>query len=224
MTVRTGTRFFYLHADSKPEWKVVEKRGKDTWLATVVSDDWHGTKKVFGTEEIEEAIDRERRIEALFERRDNFWESRTVGEILHYHDSFGRYVRGEVVRRNDKMVFVPTALVGAWSGTDLPMRMRHSYHVKRILNPENDSTWQPNESSVFEAKTFSRPFGPNREFDPRTAVAIDLSDPPELEGEAAIEAKYEKLRMDLTGILGNGHRDPKAALEMTAKLIAELGL
>jgi hypothetical protein len=224
--VRIGTTFNYTYADSKPKWKVKSKRGASTWQCEVVGGEWQGAKKVFGSEEIENA----RRVDAIWKAIDreskDWWASRKIGETLHYHNAFGQYIRGTVINQQGKNMLLPLALVGSWAAHDLPSRgrdgeVRLSYTVRKIRAGE---AWQPNEGSVFESPSFSRPMGPNNSFDPRRANPLDISDPEPLTGDAAVEARYEHLRMRLTGILGDGHRDPKAALTEAARMIAELGI
>ncbi len=228
--IKPGTTFSYPHADSNSLFTVVEKRGADTYQCEVKAHpqhgtmiDWLGVKKVFGGEEIRGALNYSKTLSALSSRADNFWASRTVGEIVHYHNGFGQYVRGEIVATPDGMKMRPTALVGAWTH-DLPKRGRNgeviiSYHVKKIRAGELMS---PNDGFMFESPNFSRPMGASADFDPTKTEALDISDPAPLGGDEARLASYEKLRMDLTGILGDGHRDPLASLLKAREMINAL--
>lgn len=231
--IKLGTTFSYAHADSTSIFTVVEKRGDNTYQCEIKAHpehgtqiDWLGTKKVFGGEEITRAIATSKLWDDFAKSADDFWRSCKVGEIVHYHNGFGQYVRGEIVRVDGENKMKPIALVGNWTH-DLPKRridgtVGYSYHVKKIRFPDSDSPMRPSDSTMWESKNFSKPFGPNRNFDPTTAPALDLSDPAPLVGDAAEFARYEKLRMKLTGILGDGYADPKAALLTAHRMIGEL--
>ncbi len=234
--IAIGTTFTAPLADSRSIFTVIEARGGDTYQCEVKADpiygpniDWFGHRKVYGGEEIRAELSQERMWATLRKSANEFWASRKVSEIVHYHNGFGQYVRGEIVRVDDQNKMMPIALVGNWSKHDLPRRQSdgsvfYSYHVKKIRFPGEDSSFQPNDSNVWESKNFSKPMGPNRDFDPVTAKPIDLSDPAPLEGDVAETARYEALRMKLTTVLSEGFYDPKAALIETAKLIAQLGI
>ena len=213
ITVKVGTTFNSHFADSNPTWRVVSSRGGNSWNCKVVSDDWEGRSKVFGTEEIVSAIRYARTLANLSESHDDWWNSRTYGETVHYHGGFGQFVRGIVVERDGEKKMLPVALVGNWSKTDLPYRRHdgtvyYSYHVKKIRFPDDDSAMQPHESNMWESPSFSR----RNVDDPSSLESIDLSDPAPLEGDAAEQARYEKIRMYVQTLMGDGYRDPRAAL------------
>ncbi len=224
------TTFYATLADSRSLYTVMKSRGGDTYDCEVKAHpehgtqiDWLGHKKVFGGEEIRSSIAHDRALDSLFASADNFWASRRIGEVLHYHDSFGRYVRGIVVDTPKGKQMRATALVGNWTGHDLPKRgpdgeVRVPYQVKKIR--EGD-TWAPNESCVYEAEAFSR----KRDLpDPRKMPALDISDPAPLEGEAAEAARYEKMRMDISRVLSEGYRDPKEALTTAYEMLIVGGI
>jgi hypothetical protein len=219
--IKPGTTFSATHADSSSLFTVVKARGADTYDCEIKAHpeygtqiDWLGHKKVFGGEEIRRSIAQTNLFARLHREADDFWASRKVGEIVHYHNGFGQYVRGIIEKTAKGMQMRPTALVGAWRDHDLPKRgmdgeVRLPYHVKQIRNGEH---FTPNDGSMWESKNFSGPMGPNAKLDPTTAPALDISDPAPLKGEAAKAARYEKLRMDMGSILSNGYNDPKTAL------------
>lgn len=233
--IKIGTTFYSHYADSASLFTVVAKRGADTYDCEVKAHpehgtmiDWLGTKKVFGGEEIRHKIATAKMYGRLAKEADDFWASRKVGEIVHYHNGFGQYVRGEIVRVGDQMKMKPIALVGNWTH-DLPKRASdgqviYSYHVKRIRFPDTDSPFQPNDGNMWESKTFSKPMGPYANFNPTTAPALDISDPAPLEGEAAAQATYEYMRMQIGRILSEGYNDPKEALITAYELLIAGGI
>ena len=223
MTLK-GTKFCTTYADSYATWTVTSWRGGEAWNCEIVdNEDYGGTKKVFGTEEIKRAVAYDKAVAASMNDTKDWWANRTVGEIVHYHNGFGQYVRGEIVRAGHEMKMRPTALVGNWHARDLPRRRRdgsveYSYHVKKIRFPDVDSLLQPHESNMVESPRFSRMRSSD---DPRTLPVIDLSDPPELIGVEAEHAKLENMRTRAINALQEGHDDPVAAFAMVRKILAE---
>lgn len=210
MTVTVGTKFRYTFADGRPEWTVKAARGAGAWDCVVEEDmDWTGTKKVFGTEEIEAAVRQDQFWDHLTKSTENWWGSLREGEIVHYHNGFGTWVRGHIVKINGENHMFPSALVGAWREYDLPKRardgsIRYPYHAEKIMQGE---PMRPNATNMWEYPEFSR-----RELgDPSKLPEIDLT-VPELDEAAAAEAKIERVRLDAITVLQDGHKDPKAAL------------
>ncbi len=222
-TVKVGTIFNSAHADSISEWKVVNSRGGKSWDCEIISEDWSGHRKVFGTEEILGAIHRTAMYKEIGSESDNWWSKRVLGETVHYHDSFGRFVRGVIIEHDGEKQMQPTALVGAWKPHDLPMRardgsVRYSYSVMKILFPDEKSPMRPHSSNMYESSSFGR----KDQFpDPRNEPACDLSDPPALEGEDAKLARFEKARMDISKLVGEGYANPEQTLIEARKLIDE---
>lgn len=185
--IRIGTTFRSVHADSNPLWRVTKSRGAGTWDCIVDKSepDWAGTRKVFGTEEIQRSLGMADFWESIQNGHRDFWKSRRPGETVHYHDSFGRYVRGVVVDGKDKdgrpaRVMKPTALIGNWDGWDLPrwsdagFYRDGGYHVQKIREGE---TLQPSSGSMWESPDFSRPRGEAGSIDPTVLEPIDLAPP-----------------------------------------------
>lgn len=185
-----GTKFYAQYADGNAAWVIVKARGKDTWEAEIAPEslDYVGTRRVFGGEEIRRAKRTTQLFHSLRNEHDEFWASRKIGEIVHYHSGFGQYVRGEVVEKDGKKVMKSTALVGDWRSYDLPHRNRFGkveigYHAQKVI--EGD-TFQPNSSNVVEGG-----FRPRSGFatHPRDLPALDLTVP------AADEVEVELQRL-----------------------------
>ena len=114
----------------------------------------------------------------LFSAGDRWWNEREIGETLHYHNSFGQFVRGTVVEHEGEKMLLPIALVGAWKKIDLPRRYDDGtilvpYHARKIAEGE---PFRPHEANMYEHDSF-RPNPKHRDFDPTTAEPIDLSVP-----------------------------------------------
>lgn len=187
MKIATGTKFRSVYADSNALWRVVKSRGEGIWECRIDDSepDWAGKMKLFSTEEIEQALRAALHYQGLVRGQTDFWASQELGTMLHYHDSFGRYVRGRVVDGLDNQgrrarVLKPFALVGAWGVGDLPrwhdsgFASKGGYHVRKIAEGE---TFQPSPGSVWESPTFSGPMGPASRIDPTVLEPIDLSLP-----------------------------------------------
>lgn len=199
-TITAGvTTFHSTYADSRPKWKVIKARGNDTWDCAVAEDslDWAGTKKVFGGEEIRASIAHDKMWSNLVKAGDDWWASRKVGEVVHYHYGFGQWVRGVIVKDGKEMKMRPSALVGAWKNFDLPRFNRYgelveNYHAKKIAAGE---LMQPNDSNMFEG-SFTRRDG----IDPSTLPELSLEPTGEFDPELA---RLHKLHKEVVAALGD---------------------
>lgn len=178
----------YMFADGKPAALIHLPYG-DGWHSRTVSG--MSKKAVLDLIKSNEAMD------GFWDRaqkaREGFWESQKVGDIVHYHNSFGQFVRGEIVEHEGKKQMKSIALVGDWKGYDLPQRnadgsIRYSYNAKKVL--EGD-IWQPSDSCVYEAPSYSESNN-SRYGDPREMPAIDLT-LPEMDAEEIARANREVL-------------------------------
>lgn len=108
--------------------------------------------------DIRAEVERSERLAALFAAKDSWWDEQPDGTILHYHNGFGEWVRGEV--ENGKLR--PTALVGdKWN------RGHGNYHARKI--EEGNGAWRPDTGNVFEHPDFRR----SDAGDPTTMAVID---------------------------------------------------
>jgi hypothetical protein len=172
--VTIGTTFPSMYADSIPLWKVVRDRGGNAYDCVVVSEDWTGTKKVFGGEEILAAKRSQEFYQEMADDHDTFWNNQTVGATVHYHNGFGSFVRGVIVVEDGEKKMRPTALVGKWAAYDLPRidaagNFQESYHARQI---REGTLMQPNYSNMVEAVGVR-----DGETDPRGQPEIDLAVP-----------------------------------------------
>ena len=125
----------------------------------------------------------DRGLAAIFKRGDDFYDSLQVGQIVHYHNGFGEYVRCTVVAEGDetqvndvtsKLMLLPVALVGNWKDHDTVVEtyekngyISEPFHVKSI---REGRTWRANASCIFEASQFKREDVP----DPTLLEPLDI--------------------------------------------------
>lgn len=215
--VTKGTTFRSSMADGNPLWKVLRRSGPESFLCEVVNEPWEhdgrthdsdfaGHQDVFLESRILQILSAEELFDGLRQQTDDFYANLTVGNIYHYENSRGQWVRCEVVKEDTQYVLKPIALVGNWRQYDLPYRRRNGeicypYHPSMVLakpmsGGEVKTTFTPNEGCIYECKRTGD--------DPRSLPAIDLSVPPMTAGEK-MEADKWKLIDDIQNICSEGH-------------------
>jgi hypothetical protein len=181
-------------ANSNALWEVKRSRGRGVFECEIVNEpieingrmiegDYAGVRKLFDAREIE-AASRWQELEAA--DHEAFYEGLRVGEIVHYHDGFGQYVRCEVViAETVRPVDHPSikagekclreiALVGAWREYDL---WADSYHARGV---REQRLFHPNASCIWENPKFARREGPRTLSDPTAMPALDIRGQKEL--------------------------------------------
>jgi len=196
------TTFRSHYADSNPLWKVLSKRGRDTWLCEIQNEpieidgklydsDWSGQQKAFLTKEINASIGMSNFFDQLGNEHDRFYASLKPGQTVHYHNGFQSWVRCTVVVKDGQNVLLPIALVGNWSKIDLPKRLqdgsiRLGYHCEKISNGE---TMTPNASNIVEHTC-----KPRDGVDPSKLAPIDLSVPDMTEEQKITADKWARIK------------------------------
>lgn len=190
--VKKGMQFRHVIADCNALWEVVRSLGRGTWLCVCVDEPYNingrlipsdhaGRQKAFLSQEILQAVDIQDFFERSLTESDRFYNGLPLGQVVHYHNAFGAYIRCEVVMGTDKeghtrKVLLPKALVGNWSSGDLPHRRDgiyyEGYHTKEI---RHGNTFHPDCSTIFESPTFYRR---GKADDPRQMPPISLGLPP----------------------------------------------
>ena len=229
-TISKGTKFRATYADGNPEWVVMSKIGPSAWRCKVAGGyDFEGVVKLFTTEEIRRSLAWGKVFEDARSKTKGFYADVKVGDVVHYHNSFGAYIRCEVVmgvtthsKGETVKCLKPVALVGNWKPYDLPRRnpdgsVYLGYHAKNI---KEGACFEPSASNVWESPTFSR--GPGNEDDPSKMPAIDLNVPGLTPAEEA-SAKLETLRQNVIAALQN-ERDPAEALKAAQALLSNVVL
>jgi hypothetical protein len=185
--VRKGTQFRSVIADCSALWEVTSVKG-DTAYAVVVDEpfeiggvtypgEYAGQEDVFLVDTIKSRLALSAVLTSLDNRREDFFENLTPGDVYHYHNGFGEYVRCVVTESHE---FQPIALIGEWRQYDLYRvdatgKVHHGYHAAKILSGEG--AWQPSETCVYESDEFVAPRGEGRDFDPRLRDPLDLTPP-----------------------------------------------
>lgn len=198
MQVRIGvSKFNDSYADTMLEFVVVAKEGK-LYKCEAKDADYGNHVRYYNRKQILAKLEWAAMWDDVAKGRADFWATRKVGDILHYHNSFGKYIRGVVINDGGEMKLKPTAMVGSWDKYDLPSRKRtgeisYPYHADKILNGGPDAAWQPSDGCVYESPTFSGPMGPEAGKDPRKMTPIDLTVPEPTASEMIEIAKEQRL-------------------------------
>lgn len=166
--IKVGTQFRAGYADSNALWEVKSSRGRGAWNCEIVNEkmvvdgkeydgDYVGVKKVFGTEEIQRAVGLSKLFDNLHKRSDDFYASLREGQVVHYQNTHGVYVRCKVVKKDGENVLKPVALVGEWRGYDLPHRypdgkVAKGYYPEMI---EKGETFHPHDSNIVESPGYA---------------------------------------------------------------------
>jgi hypothetical protein len=214
-TVKIGTKFRSHYADGNPEWTVTKKAGKGVWLAVALNDpDWAGSEKAFKKSEIEQALNMSNAISKMGSDHDQFYSNLKPGQIIHYHSSFGKFVRCEVTEDHK---LLPLSLVGAWDSYDLPRRNIDG----SIYNPPyaNDilcqKTMTPNFTNLWEASDRLQ----KQHNNPIKLKPLNLS-VPDMTPEQKETAKWEQLRNKINeAVSTRDNPDGKAAVVAVLELL-----
>lgn len=214
MKITIGTKFRSTYADANPEWEVIGHRGADTWNCEIVNcPDYSGTTKVFGGEEIRASINLSNYWKKTANDSDNFYQSLKDGQIIHYSNGFGQFVRCEV--KNKKLI--PIALVGAWREFDLPKRYANGeinlpYHAKQILEK---NPYTPHASNLYEYSSSLQ----KQHANPINLKPISLN-VPEMTPEQTEIAKLWKQVEAIENVIRNrDQNNPRLVLEQIKKMI-----
>ncbi len=181
---------------------------------------------------IRSALKRAKLFSSLTDENTDFYKSLRVGQVVHYHNGFGSWVRCEVVRGQsvhspgvEQNVLKPIALVGDWRPYDLPKRqpdgsVRLGYHAEKVRDGE---TMTPHESTIWESPRCANKSRMLEDGfkDPSKLEPISLEVPgmsAEEERKAALWKKIAWLRA-----LVNDHRqqDPQAIIDSLKAALSE---
>lgn len=202
ITVKAGVTFRSVIADCNALWRV-ESVGGGVAHCVVVNEPWEhrgntydsdyaGMRKPFYVEDVERALRQAQVWDRLADEQEQFYSSLAPGQIVHYNNGFGEFVRCEAIVLEEDLrsgpseykagqtVLQPIALVGNWKDGDLPHTYRDEhgeeheivpYHAKKVLT--RTGAWRASASCVFEAPGYSSSY--KRQGDPTTMDAIDLT-------------------------------------------------
>ena len=231
--VSKGMEFRAVYADSNALWKVLRHLGGGAWLCEIVDEpieidgetydgDYGGEQKSWLSREILGSIDMSSIFQDHADKTEEFYARLNVGDIIHYCDGFGRYVRCAIALADDGEKYAkPIALVGDWKKRDLPRRSQDGsiilgYQAERIIEPDETKPWRPNVSVVHEGEyqyksgratddvpTTVRMPG-NRDLRrPAELVPIDLT-VPEMNAKEKEDAQYFRLLSLVRDVVDDG--------------------
>lgn len=172
-----GQTFRSAYADGMPLWKVTRSRGRGVYECTTVDEpvvidgksypgDYANVMKLFTTAQVEHAVQMADHFRSLMNDHEAFYASLQAGQVVHYHDGFGQFIRCEVVELAEatrldfdtmlagSKVLKQVALVGAWRSYDLKA---DGFRAKQI---REGKLMKPNASNIYE--------NPKAEFDDKS--------------------------------------------------------
>jgi len=200
--VQVGDTFRSVIADCNALWRVTRIDG-DTAHCVVVNEPWKhnghtyasdfaGRRQPFYVSDVASRIAQAQAWERVMQENDEFFDGLELGQVVHYHNGFGEFVRCMVVEYDydfrtgpseytaGQKVLLPIALVGNWNPRDLPHEIRQAdgsvyesvpYHAKKVLTMSG--AWRPSAGCVFESPSFKG--NPRFQEDPSTMEPLDLT-------------------------------------------------
>jgi hypothetical protein len=209
------TTFRSAYADSNALWKVISSRGEGVYICEIVNEqivinekvydgDYAGVQQSFLEEEIIKRLAIKKLLANSKRNAKKFYDNLNVGDIVHYKNGSGQYVRCRVVSNKKDKELLPFELVGNWRDYDLPKRLcngsiDYKYYPSQILNK---ISMRPNASNIWE---YSR-----KGEDPKDLKPIDLNVPEPTEEQAKIASKWVLIE-EIQNIISNNN-DPDVVL------------
>jgi len=218
--VEPGLEFRSIVADANALWIVrnlVSRSNDSVWHCDCLEEGYE-TSDVFRESKILSLANVERATEEMLSDHDSYYEALKIGEIVHYHNGFGQFIRCEVVVEGEKNVLKKIALVGDWKQHDLPRRNRKG-EIDTPYSSNMGGTFQPNYGSIYECPEFAGTLG----IDPKELDPIDLSVPEMTDkevGEAALWTAVDGVHHILSQS-GANDENPRLSLEMAKTIIEE---
>ncbi|BDZ52744.1 hypothetical protein GCM10025867_49850 (plasmid) [Frondihabitans sucicola] len=226
--VSKGMRFRSPMADGQPLFEAIRSLGNARWECVVIDEpiefdgrtipsDFAGHHEVFMSESILHKVAFEARWKAAQSDEEIWWDQQIVGTTVHYHDSFGAFVRASIVRDADgAKAILPTALVGNHRNRLVTLNadgsVYYSYHVKQIMEK---ATFRPHSGNIWENSDHLKA----RHDDPSLLPALDLSAPEATPEEQAEQAIVRKLA-EITAAAGDWQITPAERLAKVQALLA----
>ena len=211
MAVKVGDTFRSAYADSNPLWRVMGRAGTGMWRCvtqpetivvggkSMVVDDYAGVARGFTTSDIERTKAWAKRFENVMSDHERFISELPIGAVVHYNDSFKRWIRLVRVAGEEHKRLLPVALLGDWSKWDLPHRLPdgsidRGYHAERILKGD---AMEPNISCIYEGMSAT---SRARHEDPRNMVPVSLDVPDMNDGDVRLARAIAEYRAVLEAL------------------------
>lgn len=148
-----GETFKADYCEEKVTWEVTDLVVGDVYLCEITEpEEYRGKIDVFLGSRIRLLIGLDAWIAELAEKSKTFYGSLRIGDVAHYHDGFGRFVRCEVVKNGE---LLPVAFVGDWKDDKdiqpsraLDGTITDGYWLGKALNGES---FTAHSSNIWEA-------------------------------------------------------------------------
>ena len=225
--VSIGDVFEAAYADSMIEYTVTAIKN-EVVFADASENDWGITERPFGLNEARRAIAWKKEFSNAAIDTEKFWNDAVVGTVLHYHNGFQQFLRGEIVLDGDGKYFKPLALVGEWRENELPFRTAEGeivigYHARSVLEGK---LFRPNPSSIFELMdddTKSQPRFKNV----TSAGGVSNLEPailsiPEMTSEEEKSARIEKILANIPEAISRHSGDLSSRVDALKSLVEQI--
>jgi len=213
LELRAGRTFSAVVNDGVFKFEIESVRNGVVTAVCEPNNEWGIDTKVFTVEEVVSSIKRE----AVFERYSNvdreFWDGAEDGEILHYHNGFGQFVRCEVYTNeaDGEKYMRPIALVGDWHSRDLAYRdstgeVRYGYHARSIIEPKEGKNWRSQLGNIYELMDDEQRA---KYQDPAGCEPVSLEVPEPTDEDKLVYAlnNFKSTRLSSEAISGKGQAD-----------------
>jgi|APSaa5957512622_1039677.scaffolds.fasta_scaffold39330_1 hypothetical protein len=219
--VKKGLTFRSVVADANALWEVrnlvsYDERGDNDpiWQCGCIEAGYE-THDVFRESKILSLANVGEARKEMLSSNDAYYKSLNIGDVVHYHDGFGQFVRCEVVDEEGSHVLKRIGLVGKWKEYDLPNRTRTG-EINIPPRCRMGTTFKPNYGTIYECDKFS---GNSRVvFDPTKLDLIDLSVPEMTEKQIAVAASWTAVE-SVRKLLAVSQHNPISILESAKKII-----
>lgn len=209
-TVKPGMRFEAKQAVAPTQptprtyvWHVIEATDDGNWRCVRLDIDQVADEAVFATQDVLEGNAQYMHEASPRRIAGHAFAMLDEGEIVHYHDGHGKFVRCTVAKDVDEngipcTVLKPTALVGRWGQDEIISRDRYGeervgHHARRILT--GNETFRPHPSNIYEVVPFTKPEANIHRYDnPALGGEAPLSLPPMSEDEKRQADKWRQVR------------------------------
>jgi hypothetical protein len=217
------TTFRSSYADSNALWRVIGKKSKDCFLCEIANEvfefegktydgDYAGIQKVFLKSEIQQAVGWQEFWNDVHADHENFYKDLKVGQIVHYHNGFGAYVRCEVV---ESKKLKPVALLGNWHSHELPRRLptgdiMDTYWSKQIKEGE---LLKPNGTHIWEFYRIGKNKKPTNMIDDPTVMEPINLELPEMTQDQKRNADLWATVNEIREIVDSSSNDPQQIID-----------
>lgn len=204
-TLEKGATFTAAYADGNALWRMDYEPADGIWICTIVEPrEYAGTSTPYFASYIEDCMALEELFGKFTVANAVYYGSLKPGDVAHYHDGFGRFVRCVVT---DTGSLLPVGLVGRWSSNDSEVTRSPAGFVHRPYWPEkilDGEDFVPDASNIWEAVDETDRSYMTRSckgFDPTRATATVPAEPKVTEQDEYIEKIHAVLKRAIDRLL-----------------------